>query len=270
MSTLVSTACPQLQPGSIMCAPSEVMSRAAVRCPLAEKLPIGPDPVPWISPVKAAAFVAPAAIAIPGRILMNSAALLPRTATLWSCFSVITCDFSPESIGVRSPTPVTSTVWDTLPTTSAMLLRLRLSPESRVMPFDSHFSKPWASIVTVYVPGWMADIVKNPAALLTVRRVSPLRSLFSVTVAFGTTAWLASATVPVNAAVAPCANACGTKQSKQTAASSPNASFRAKGFLDMKLAPHHPDSRYPRLDLYTLNPSGFPLSRTHFGHYLEA
>ena len=38
-SAFVFTAWPQLQPGSMTWAPSEVMSSAPVRCPLAEKLP---------------------------------------------------------------------------------------------------------------------------------------------------------------------------------------------------------------------------------------
>ena len=156
-------------------------------------------------------------IAIPGMILINSAAFCPKIATFESILALISVDFSPESTGVTwlAP-PSTTTVSLVVPTLSAILERLRLSPASKVMWLASHTLKPVCSTATVYVPGGTAAKVKYPSELATVRRTSAVASFVNVTFALGTTAPLGSVTVPVSAAVTFCAGRLGAAAINRT------------------------------------------------------
>ncbi len=159
ISVLGLTEVAQLQPGSAPGAPSMVMSRAAVRVPLAEKFPMALwllEPPPWYSPlplmpmtspVKLGRLETPAVCGVmPGRMRSSSAAD-DETMGMFSMTSEVRVVlFSPLFSGVSWTSAVTETVSDIAATLSGRSRSERLSPVRRGIPVTSYVLKPWREI----------------------------------------------------------------------------------------------------------------------------
>src|SRR5215469_15234745 len=101
MSTLGVTDDPQLHPGSITLAPSELMSIVSERVPAMLYEPTAPPTVVNIvnCPLNGVPPVWPPLFTTPGRILSSSTAFRPTIERFCTSFDVITSDFSPLSTG---------------------------------------------------------------------------------------------------------------------------------------------------------------------------
>ena len=98
-------------------------------------------------------------------------------------------------VSTRGASPVTITCWSTVPT-FIVSLRLACCPTVNVIPFRTSVSKPGSVTVISYDPGGSSLKRNRPSSLVVVVRFNPVSTLDAVTCAPGSTAPVASATVP--------------------------------------------------------------------------